>query len=246
MSRAGAFIRFDSVGVRYGAGPEILSDVSFSIEPRSFHFLTGASGAGKSTLLRLMSLGQRPTRGLITLLGHDVAQIGRRERRLLRREIGMVFQDPRLLPHLSVFDNVALPLRIGGMKEASIRDHVVELLSWVGLGRDLERFPPSLSGGEQQRAAIARAVIARPQLLLADEPTGNVDDAMATRLMKLFIQLHRLGTTVVIATHSQSLIETFDYPRLHIAHGDVIEDGAFDDEAEDAFAEDETDEALDV
>jgi cell division transport system ATP-binding protein len=246
VKNAAAFIRFDSVGVRYGAAPEVLSDVSFSIEPRSFHFLTGASGAGKSTLLRLMSLGQRPTRGLITLLGHDVAQIGRRERRLLRREIGMVFQDPRLLPHLTVFDNVALPLRIAGMKENAIREHVVELLAWVGLGRDLDRHPPSLSGGEQQRAAIARAVIARPQLLLADEPTGNVDDAMATRLMKLFIQLHRLGTTVVIATHSQHLIESFPYPRLHIAHGDVSEDGAFDDEeTEDAF-DDETDEALDV
>lgn len=227
MSRPAAFIRFEAVGVRYGQGPEVLSDVSFVIQPQSFHFLTGASGAGKSTLLRLMSLGQMPTRGLITLLGHDVARINRRDRRLLRREIGMVFQDPRLLPHLSVFDNVALPLRIAGMKEANIRDHVVELLTWVGLGRSIDRFPPSLSGGEQQRAAIARAVIARPQLLLADEPTGNVDDAMATRLMKLFAQLHKLGTTVVIATHSQTLIEQFPYARLHLADGDVIADGAF-------------------
>jgi cell division transport system ATP-binding protein len=238
MSRAGAFIRFESVGVRYGQGPEVLSDVSFVIQPQSFHFLTGASGAGKSTLLRLMSLGQKPTRGLITLLGHDVARINRRERRLLRREIGMVFQDPRLLPHLSVFDNVALPLRIAGMKENNIRDHVVELLTWVGLGGDIERFPTSLSGGEQSRAAIARAVIARPQLLLADEPTGNVDDAMATRLMKLFIQLHKLGTTVMIATHSQSLIEQFPYPRLHLDHGDVVAEGEFD-------SDDDEDEALD-
>jgi cell division transport system ATP-binding protein len=230
VNRGAAFIRFESVGLRYGQGPEVLSDLSFGIEPQSFHFLTGASGAGKSTLLRLMSLGQRPTRGLITLLGHDVAKIGRRERRLLRREIGMVFQDPRLLPHLSVFDNVALPLRIAGMKESQIREHVVELLAWVGLGRDIERFPPSLSGGEQSRAAIARAVIARPQLLLADEPTGNVDDAMAARLMKLFIQLHRLGTTVVIATHSQSLIDQFPYPRLHLEHGDILADAAFDED----------------
>lgn len=236
-----AFIRFDSVGVRYGRGPEVLSDVSFTIEPQSFHFLTGASGAGKSTLLRLMSLGQNPTRGLITLLGHDVARIARRERRLLRREIGMVFQDPRLLPHLSVFDNVALPLRIAGMKEKQIRDHVVELLTWVGLGGDIERLPPSLSGGEQSRAAIARAVIARPQLLLADEPTGNVDDAMAARLMKLFIQLHKLGTTVVIATHSQSLIEQFPYPRLHLEHGDVVAEDDFDDETFDEDADEELD-----
>ena len=165
---------FDDVLLRYGAGPDILQKVSFSLAPGSFHFLVGSSGAGKSSLLRVMYLALRPISGLTRLFGRDVAQLDRREVAELRRRIGVVFQDFRLLGHLSAVDNVALPLRIAGTPEAELRKNVRELLTWVGLGQQLEALPATLSGGQQQRVAIARAVISRPSLLLADEPTGNV------------------------------------------------------------------------
>ncbi len=207
--------------MRYGAGPEILRDVTFALPPASFHFLTGPSGAGKSSLLRLMYLAHRPNRGVVTLFDRDVATIQRQERSEMRRKIGVIYQDFRLLDNLSVFDNVALPLRIAGGRENQIRTHVSELLSWVGLDDCLEDSPATLSGGEQQRVAIARAVIGRPSLLLADEPTGNVDDAIAVRLLYLFEELNRTGTTVVIATHNEALVERFKHDQLHLDQGGI-------------------------
>ncbi|MBW7850595.1 MAG: cell division ATP-binding protein FtsE [Rhodospirillales bacterium] len=212
-------VQFDSVSLRYGNGPEALQDISFSLSAGSFHFVTGPSGAGKSSLLRLLYLAQYPSAGVIRLFGTDTRTIRRQEVPMLRRRIGVVFQDFRLLDHLSAFDNVALPLRVAGLRESEIRPHVKELLEWVGLAEHLDSRPSTLSGGQQQRIAIARAVIGRPELLVADEPTGNVDDAIAMRLMYLFRELNRTGTTVVIATHNEALVARFDQPRLHIAQG---------------------------
>ena len=206
-------IRFENIGLRYGVGPEILTDISFDIAPQSFQFLTGPSGAGKTTLLRLILLSLRPTRGLITLFGQDSARLGKDAITDLRRRIGVVFQDFRLLDHLTTYENVALPLRVQGREEAAYRGEVVELLRWVGLGERMHALPPVLSGGEKQRAAIARALIMRPELLLADEPTGNVDPGLARRLLRLFAELHRSGTSVVIATHDLGLMDQFDSAR---------------------------------
>ena len=211
--------QFENVGLRYGLGPEVLQDVSFSLASGSFYFLVGASGAGKSSLLRLMYLALKPSRGLITLFGRDVATTPRQQFPSLRRRVGVVFQDFRLLHHLSAFDNVALPLRVAGTREEEIRRHVVELLSWVGLKDHLTARPSTLSGGQQQRVAIARAVIARPRLLLADEPTGNIDDRMAIRLMHLFEELNKLGTTIVVATHNEGLVARFRHPCLRLDDG---------------------------
>lgn len=212
-------IKFDHVGLRYGIGPEVLSDVSFSLAPGSFHFLSGASGAGKTSLLTLMFLGRKPTRGLVSMFGQDIGQADRGQLAALRQRIGVVFQDFRLLGHLSAFDNVALPLRIMGKAEKEIRANVSELLNWVGLGEHHNALPDTLSGGQKQRVAIARAVITRPRLLLADEPTGNLDDEIGLRLMNLFDQLNRMGTTVVIATHNQQMMEQFGHPRLILEKG---------------------------
>ncbi len=205
--------------MQYGNGPSVLRDLSFALAPGSFHFLTGPSGAGKSTLLKLMSLGLRPAQGRVSLFGRDIAGLTRAELPALRRRIGIVFQDFRLIPHLTARDNVALPLRLAGKREAEVQGQVAELLAWVGLADRLDAYPATLSGGEQQRIAIARAVIARPSLILADEPTGNVDDSIALRLLYLFEELHRLGTTIVIATHSAALIARFHHPRLILDHG---------------------------
>ena len=212
-------VRFENVGLRYGLGPEVLRDLSFSIEPHSFQFLTGPSGAGKSSLLRLLFLSLKPTRGLITLFGQDVAVLSKDSLAGLRRRIGIVFQDFRLLDHMSTYENVALPLRILGREEGSYRAEVTELLNWVGLGERMWALPPVLSGGEKQRAAIARAVIARPQLLLADEPTGNVDPSLGQRLLRLFIELNKSGTSVLLATHDIALMDQYDARRLVLHEG---------------------------
>ncbi|MDA0786146.1 MAG: cell division ATP-binding protein FtsE [Proteobacteria bacterium] len=214
-------LRFENVGMRYGIGPEILRDISFSLPPGSFHFLTGSSGAGKTTLLKLMYLALRPTRGLVHLFDKDISLTPRDDLPALRRRIGVVFQDFRLIDHLTAVENVALPLRVNGGRHAEIDSHVRELLSWVGLGDRLDARPSTLSGGQQQRIAIARAVINRPRLLLADEPTGNVDDHIAVRLMHLFEELNRAGTTVVIATHNHALIEEFGHPVLQLDNGEL-------------------------
>jgi cell division transport system ATP-binding protein len=212
-------VRFENVGLRYGLGPEVLRDLSFQIEPHSFQFLTGPSGAGKTSLLRLLFLSLRPTRGLITVFNQDVATVSRDTLAILRRRIGIVFQDFRLLDHMTTYENVALPFRVMGKTEGSYREQVVELLHWVGLGDRMGALPPVLSGGEKQRAAIARAVIARPQLLLADEPTGNVDPNLAQRLLRLFVELNKSGTTVVIATHDIGLMDQYDARRLVLHEG---------------------------
>jgi cell division transport system ATP-binding protein len=212
-------VHFENVGVRYGMGPEILRDLTFSIEPNSFQFLTGPSGAGKTTLLRLILLSVKPTRGLVSLFGQDVSGISNKALTALRRRMGVVFQDFRLLDHLTTYENVALPLRVQGKEEASYRAEVVELLRWVGLGDRMHMLPPVLSGGEKQRAAIARALIARPDLLLADEPTGNVDPSLARRLLRLFVEMNRLGTSVVIATHDLALMDQLNARRLVLGDG---------------------------
>jgi cell division transport system ATP-binding protein len=215
-------VRFEDVAARYGQGADVLSDLSFELAPGSFNFLTGPSGAGKSTILRLLYLALKPARGRVVLFDRDVVRISRRDLPGIRRRIGVVFQDFRLIDHLSALDNVALPLRVAGAGEAQVRDHVAELLSWVGLADHIHHLPPTLSGGQQQRVAIARAVISRPSLLLADEPTGNVDDRIALRLMYLFEELNKMGTTVVIATHNDSLVARFPHPQLHLEGGKLF------------------------
>ena len=215
----GNVVQFDSVGLRYDHGPEILQDLNFALPAGSFHFLTGPSGAGKSSLLRMMYLAQKPSRGRVTLFGKDTLMARRYELPALRRRIGVVFQEFRLLDHLSTLDNVALPLRVAGAGEAEVRKFVPDLLGWVGLADHLSAKPPTLSGGQKQRVAIARAVIGRPDLLLADEPTGNVDDDIAMRLMHLFEELNKLGATVLVATHNESLVTRLGYPRLHLENG---------------------------
>ncbi|HET9628582.1 MAG TPA: cell division ATP-binding protein FtsE [Novosphingobium sp.] len=199
-------VQFDNVGLRYGTDREVLSDVSFTLFPGSFYFLTGASGAGKTSLLKLLYLAQRPSRGAIRMFGSDAITTPREMLPMLRRRLGVVFQDFRLVPHLSAYDNVALPLRVAGVSERELAGPVTDMLEWVGLADRMAARPATLSGGEQQRVAIARAVIGRPDLLVADEPTGNVDPDMAIKLLRLFEALNRLGTTVVVATHDVHLL----------------------------------------
>lgn len=200
-------------------GPEVLSDLTFDIAPKSFQFLTGPSGAGKTSLLRLMLLALKPTRGLVKVFGKEASQIRRTQMPAIRRKVGVVFQDFRLLDHLTTYENVALPLLVRGKVETQYRSDVTELLKWVGLGDRMHVLPPVLSGGEKQRAAIARALIDQPAILLADEPTGNVDPPLARRLLRLFIELHRSGTSVVIATHDLALMDQFEARRLVLNEG---------------------------
>lgn len=203
-------VEFDNVGLRYGTDAETLTDLSFTLFPGSFYFLTGASGAGKTSLLKLLYLAHRPSRGSIKMFGHDAVTMPRERLPGFRRRIGVVFQDFRLVPHLSAFDNIALPLRVAGIQERDLKGPVTEMLAWIGLTDRGNARPATLSGGEQQRVAIARAVIGRPELLVADEPTGNVDPDMALRLLQLFAALNRLGTTVVVATHDIHLLQEIE------------------------------------
>jgi cell division transport system ATP-binding protein len=209
------------VSLRYGRGAEVLREVSFHLRPGSFHFLTGPSGAGKTSLLRLMFLSLAPTSGQLEMFGQSVNRASASRRSLLRRRIGIVFQDFRLLDHMTTWENVALPLRVVGKRIADYKEDVTDLLQWVGLGDRMYAYPSVLSGGEKQRAAIARAVIGKPELLLADEPTGNVDPQMARRLLRLFVELNKLGTSVVIATHDHQLMRQFKAPRLELHEGHV-------------------------
>jgi cell division transport system ATP-binding protein len=207
-------VQFENVGLRYGTGTETLSDVSFTLERGSFYFLTGASGAGKTSLLKLLYLTQRPGRGMIRMFGEDVVTMPRDRLPGFRRRIGVVFQDFRLVPHLSAYDNIALPLRVAGVEERDLQTPVNEMLTWVGLSDRATARPATLSGGEQQRVAIARAVIGRPEILVADEPTGNVDPEMAHRLLHLFDGLNRLGTTVIVATHDLHLLSRIGHAQM--------------------------------
>ena len=218
----GDTVRLEDVGLRYAEGPEIFSNVSISIPQSSFYFLTGPSGAGKTSLLSLMYLAKRPTTGRLKLFGDDVTDAKRNRLPAIRRRLGVVFQDFRLLEHMTAFDNVALPLRIAQVSEATVAKNVKELLTWVGLEESMQALPSRLSGGQQQRIAIARAVVHRPKLILADEPTGNVDDAIAIRLMQLFVELHKHGTSVILATHNEHLVARFPFPRIHLNDGTVI------------------------
>ena len=218
-------IRFKNVHFRYNSnGHDVLHNMNFTLKHGSYHFLTGPSGAGKTSLINLLFLGNIPTQGKITIFGKNINEASRKEMCTLRQNIGVVFQDFRLLPHISAFDNVALPLRISGRPDNEIKSHVNELLDWVGLGNHKNDLPETLSGGQQQRIAIARAVIAQPKLLLADEPTGNLDNEIGFRLMGLFEQLNRMGTTIVIATHNPGIIEQFGHPCLHLIDGTVKQD----------------------
>lgn len=211
---AGSIVQFENVGLRYGTGAETLSDLSFALAKGTFYFLTGPSGAGKTSLLRLLYLAQRPSRGLIRLFGEDIVTLPRARMPGFRRRIGVVFQDFRLVPSLSAYDNVALPLRVAGVEERELGPPVREMLSWVGLTGRASARPATLSGGEQQRVAIARAVIGRPEILVADEPTGNVDPEMAARLLHLFDALNRLGTTIVVATHDIHLLSRVSQAKM--------------------------------
>ena len=219
-------VRFEGVGMRYGRASEVLQDISFELTRGSFHFLTGPSGAGKSSLLKLIYLAHRPSRGRVSLFGRDVLGVHRREMPALRRRIGVVFQEYRLLDHVSVFDNAALPLRLAGLKAPSYQSDVAELLTWVGLGRRFNALPPTLAGGEKQRLAIARAVVGRPDLLLADEPTGNIDQQMGLRILRLLIELNRLGTTVLVASHDQALVARSGMPVFELDQGRLALRGA--------------------
>ncbi len=211
-----------NVSLAFEENRSILNNIHFTLQPGSFHFLTGPSGAGKSSLLRLLYLAEKPTSGHIRMFGQNLNQVHKADLPLVRRRIGVVFQDFRLLKHLSALDNVALPLRVAGGKKKHIVSHVKELLSWVGLEDRMEAYPDSLSGGEQQRVAIARAVVTKPSLLVADEPTGNVDDKMAVRLMRLFEELNKMGTAVLIATHNEFLIQKFSHPVLRLDQGTLV------------------------
>ncbi len=214
-------VELENVGLRYGAGPEILRDITFDIPPGSFQFLTGPSGAGKTSLIRLLSLSLRPTRGYMGVFGADARRLSRRQLPAVRRRIGVVFQEFRLLDHLTTYENVALPLKVAGQEESAFRGDVIDLLGWVGLKDRMRAYPPILSGGEKQRVAIARALITQPEMLLADEPTGNVDPPLARRLLRLFFELNRLGTSVVIATHDIALMDLVDARRLILVGGRI-------------------------
>jgi cell division transport system ATP-binding protein len=221
---AGTIVEFDRVGLRYGTGAEVLRDLDFRLSEGSFYFLTGPSGAGKTSLLKLLYLAQRPTRGRMSLFGDELDHAPREALPAYRRRIGVVFQDFRLIRHLSAFDNVALPLRIAGHSEEQVEGPVREMLAWVGLADRASARPPTLSGGEQQRVAIARAVIARPEIVVADEPTGNVDADMARRLLHLFTSLNALGTTVVVATHDVGLISATPGAQMIRLEGGAVSD----------------------
>jgi cell division transport system ATP-binding protein len=224
-------VRFESVSLSYrggagrGAALDVLRDVSFDLSEGSFRWLLGASGSGKTTLLRLMNMSLRPTRGEVIVLGAPTSSVRRNTMPRLRRQIGVIFQDFRLLPHLSAFDNVALPLRLGGRPEGQVRADVMEMLRWMGLIGKLVSLPEDLSGGERQRVAIARAVISRPRLLLADEPTAGLDTTQSERVIHLLRELHRLGSTVIIATHNDAQVDRHPGPALLLSQGSLEEIG---------------------
>ncbi|MDN7125595.1 cell division ATP-binding protein FtsE [Pseudidiomarina terrestris] len=218
-------IKFEQVSKVYPGGFQALKNVSFHIEPGEMAFLTGHSGAGKSTVLKLISMMERPTAGRVMINGHDLKRIERKQIAYARRDIGMIFQDHRLLMDRTVFDNVALPLMIEGYSLAEARKRVQAALEKVGLGDKVRHYPQMLSGGEQQRVGIARAVVNKPPLLLADEPTGNLDPKLSGEIIKLFEDFNRVGVSVLIATHDLGLIARLRYRTLNLKEGRMINDG---------------------
>lgn len=208
-------ISFTNVAARYEGGAEILSDVSFNVSSHSFYFLSGASGAGKTTLLRLIYQLHTQSRGQIKLFGKNTTGISLDAMTELRRKMAIVFQEYSLISHISVFDNIALPMRVRGANEKYIQKLVSRTLQWVGLSQYADALPLNLSGGQQQRVAVARAIITQPEILLADEPTGNLDDDSAQKLMDLFVQMNKnFGTTIILATHSQKVMDAYKFPRI--------------------------------
>ncbi|CUA87195.1 MULTISPECIES: cell division ATP-binding protein FtsE [Pseudidiomarina] len=218
-------IKFEQVSKTYPGGFQALNNVSFHLEPGEMAFLTGHSGAGKSTLLKLISMMERPTAGRVLINGHDLKRINVRQIPYVRRDIGMIFQDHRLLMDKTVLDNVALPLLIEGYSMQEARKRVQAALEKVGLGDKLRHYPMMLSGGEQQRVGIARAVVNKPPLLLADEPTGNLDPKLSSEIIKLFEDFNRVGVSVLIATHDLGLIARLRYRTLTLRDGRMINDG---------------------
>ena len=212
-------IELVNTSLKYDKENAALRDVSFRFEKGSYHYITGPSGAGKTSLIRLLALSHPPFQGMVRFMGHPVNYLDRASLIPLRQIIGVVYQDYRVLPHLTVFENVALPLRIQRRSNKEIRNNVEELLHWVGLGEHMHAYPLTISGGEQQRVSIARSVVTQPRLLLADEPTGNLDDAVAQKIMSLFEQLYKMGTTIVVATHNQDLITRYSHPELRLNKG---------------------------
>ncbi|MDD3181686.1 MAG: cell division ATP-binding protein FtsE [Alphaproteobacteria bacterium] len=215
-------VSFEHVSLRYQASHTVLSDINLALMPGLFYFLTGSSGAGKSSLLRLIYQIEKPSEGRVVLFDKDTSQLHHSEFPALRRRLGIVFQDFRLIPHLTALENAALPLCLAGAKPSQVNAHVTELLNWVGLGDRLHARPFELSGGEQQRVAIARAVVNKPKLLLADEPTGNVDDESAKKLMRLFLELNKMGTTIIFATHQQNIVKQYAKPVLRLKNGRLV------------------------
>lgn len=215
-------LRLKSIAMRYERGEEVLRDLDLTIKAGSFHFLIGPSGAGKTSLLRLVSLSHPPSRGTLELFGRDVSRLDRNEQAAVRRRIGVVFQDFRLLEHLTAFDNVALPLRISGVEEEKISSFVSEMLSWLGLADFMEFRPAKLSMGQRQLVTIARAVVTRPTLLLADEPLSNLDSRRRERVMYLFTQMHRLGTAILMATHDLDLLRRYPFGVLEMDGGRLV------------------------
>ena len=218
-------VRLEQLGKRYGDGPEILRDLSFALAPGSFHFVTGASGAGKTSLLNIIALAERPSHGAVTLLGTEIEGASRAVRAQLRRRIGFVFQDCRLVDELSIAANVALPLQIDGAPDGARRDHVAALLEWLALADKAEAPPKALSAAERQRVALARALVRRPDLLLADEPLGEGGEAAALLLVDTFERMVQLGTTVLVATRDSGFADRFAHPRLHLDGGTLSPDG---------------------
>jgi len=212
-------VRFDAVGMRYGRAPEVLTDLSFELRSGSFHFLTGASGAGKTSLLSLIYLANRPSRGLISVFDRDTATLRHDALPAFRRRMGVAYEDIRLLDHLNAFDNVALPLRLARSNPKTWRKDVTELLAWFGLGERSQAMPATLSGGERKRLGLARAIVGRPELILADEPTAHVDPAMGARIMRLLAHLARQGSTVIVATHDVNLVAGSGHPVMHLDEG---------------------------